>query len=643
MFGRFFRAVAFGIICLAAFPSGAEMTFTVLAGAGGYVRPEAVTPVQVIVKNDETERDGRISVAFLSSMELPFRWVSHVLPLPPSTQKSIFLYLPPDEDPARIVVRYETLRGKKVAESREPVKVLEADTPVVGAVGLFPRGLPSAQVDGRLVYHHLILQPNQLPDRYEGLGMFDALVLSPPPVDELALDRVEALRGWVLRGGTLVVDASRRTQALADGPLLELLPFLPRAGAQITPAVFQKEVVVSTGDIVDGETLLESDGYPLVVRRNYGLGSVVCFAFDPDLPAFALEYPGRAALWDEILGGLNLKAVLAEKGNTKGSFIPPSYDPNRAWRPNGFAASMTALVTAPPQAGLRLGLVLLFMVLYALAVGPGDYSLVRRLGKPSLTWVTFPIIVAGFTFCAYVGARVWIGGGMESRNVERMLILEDQKAAVRYDLVSLFAPEGKDYALHVRSNGILQPIRERVFGGSEERFHMEQDTGTLVHRIPIWTYRTYGVSETTQSYPDVGLTVERQGDALIATVKNDSDLTLMGASLLYGSEVLATKPGNGAIVPGETVSVRCGAADKPPSTQSTVLGSDVLSGTMPFRAAPLAEAREFDIRDALRRGAVVFYSGDAGVAPSPLEVDGRGREEEGRRALLVVTYEESQE
>jgi len=277
-----------------------KIDITVLAGAGGYVRQHAVTPVQVILQNDESHRDGYVSVAFLLGGTSAVR-ATRSVELPPKSRKRLFLYLPMDRRAEQIAVRYQTPRGRKVAEIKERLTHVASNPPVVCAVGRFPSGLPPDEVDKTRVYSRLMLRADQLPDRHDGLDMFDVLLLTPPPYEPLNRAQIDALKGWMLRGGTLVVDASDRTDAFRTGSFDSMLPYSPRGSQEAVLDLLGEETVFTAGEIRGGRVLLQSNGRPLAVRANYGLGSVTCLAVDPAQPSFT-DWAECESFWKEVLG-----------------------------------------------------------------------------------------------------------------------------------------------------------------------------------------------------------------------------------------------------------------------------------------------------------------------------------------------------
>ncbi len=618
--------IAVSILVGIAAPVFGEVKITVLAGAGGYVRTHAMTAVQVLLENDETDRDGRVAVAFAGMGGASVR-ATRALALPPGSRKSLFLYLPTPSLADQIIVRYETPRGRKISELKEPIRPLSCDVPVLGVVGISPGGLPPDEDGDRKRYRRLMPQPDQLPTRHEGLEMYDAMLIAPLPPIPISRDRTLALRDWVLRGGSLVLDVSRRTQALSQGVFVEMLPFFPLAGQQGVLDVFGQEVLFTTGKVRQGEVLLESNGHPLVVRRSYGLGTVTCFAFDPSLPAFA-RWPGREAVWQEALSGLHLAAPRKTEEDAFAAGV--------GFAQQQVAQALAKLVFHAPGTGVRLRLVLLLTGLYALIVGPGDYFLVKRLGKPNLTWVTFPAIVTLFTVGAYVGAKNWIGGETHASNTRRTLILPDRGLALRYDVAGLFVSAGRDYRIREANGALLRHIGEAY--GVSDRLEMDQDSGVLTHRIPIWTHRVYGISQTTTAFPRIDLRLAHEDGMPVATVTNNSDLTLRRNQIAYGDSLWDV--GATEIKPGESVSVRLDPAQR---AHTGILSgrrgpTGILSGLSRFTDYPVTLIREFDARPALQRGGVLFLCRDAGEVTCPLIVDGTARPESGEHLIQVLTF-----
>jgi hypothetical protein len=604
--------------------AAAPPKLTVIAGAGGYVRPGAIASVHVLLElgEDGEEYDGRVAGRFVSSMGTTPTAV-RLVPLSPGAAKRTTLYLLVPADVREIEVWYESRTGRAIGKRlNERLIPLDGTKLLLGAVGAFPPSLPPGQQDGAPLFHQLNLQPDHIPDRHEGLEMFDALLMTPAPVLPLRSDQMETVKGWVMRGGTLVVDASRRTDFFRSSGLDELLPFIPQGTEQTTIEALGGDVLYGVGTPRNADVLLELEGIPLIYRRNYGLGAVVAFALDPQTAGLR-EWEGRTRLWQQIVADPRLTQVIQSDHFVMSPF---------ATAQDGSAQLVEAVSqrVAPdaPSTGLRLGLVLILTALYALAVGPGDYFLIKRLGKPKLTWITFPAIVAVFTLAAYGGARWWIGGEMSVRSAHRIVAFPQLGRAIHYEAAGLFVPQGSTYAVTREGRGMLRHLGEVLT--RDDRMLLDQDDNVLHHRIPIWTHRVYGASATVDTFPDVTLRVGGGAEGAEVHITNNTGQALQRLRLMADratNHLNHLGPGESATLPLNKGSIR---VHEPP---------DALSGFFPLDNRFPSMMREFRMQDAIERGAVILDC-VMDTMPTALVVDGAPRSEVGPLRLQVLVYPE---
>ena len=604
--------------------SADDPAITVWAGAGGYVRDDCVAPVFVLLDNSVTQRDGYVSVQF-STLGAVTAEARRDVELPPNSRKGVFLYVPNmGNAPDQVTVTYHNARGRHVNSVQERLRSVDQWLPVVAAVGALPGGLPAHESEnGDGLYTRLILDSERLPRDGIGLEMFDAIIVSPPPQTALTRQQVDALRDWLLRGGTLIVDTSERSEGLVQGSFASLLPFVPDRIASLELSVLGTTETIAEGSLHSvADTLLESDGRPLIVRRNFGLGSVTTFAIPPDARGMK-KWEGREAVWKDILHGL----YIAEPKRGISQQVDQLEEVRRTELMNNARAKQ--------QTGLRLGLVLALTLLYALVVGPGDYFFIKWIGKPKLTWVTFPAIVIVFTAAAWWGAKAWVGGDMSSMHVRRTIVFPELATATQYDVMGLFVPAGRRYTVNHQPGGHLQEIRSTLAPGETGVYDVDEKA--IVQRIPIWKSRVYGASMELDAYPPVDLRVTYVEGQTVVTLSNQSDLTLRGNTIIHmaGTWRMAKD-----IAPGETVELTL-TVESANTRLSQAVRSLMMFGLAMQRDEQWAHGRQFDIRDALHRGAYVFVSDDTGISENPLVVDGEVRPEPGRELLQIVTYARS--
>ncbi len=186
-----------------------------------------------------------------------------------------------------------------------------------------------------------------------------------------------------------------------------------------------------------------ADERPLVLTSWPGTGKVVMLAFDPAAGELRGGFD-RALLWREIFGlwappsreeladfygdltavegpwrpGLvgpptaipaGTCAVHPSLASTLGSWSSAEADAQQelavlVGAPNGRQGWWSGLVSAigsfSAAAPLSLGFIVLFGLGYLFVIGPLDYFVLRRLGRPMLTWATFPVLAIGFSVAA---------------------------------------------------------------------------------------------------------------------------------------------------------------------------------------------------------------------------------------------------
>ena len=250
----------------------------------------------------------------------------------------------------------------------------------------------------------------RLPTRWQGYEGVDIVVISTSKPEVFCKDlppqnaRIEALEQWVRMGGTLVLCAgSHAEEALhAGSPLAKFVPghfektVLLRSRNQrlgnlsakspnpIPPPKPGEKVELPTARLTDVQGKIEAreSDLPLVIRKPQGLGQVVFVATDLDRGPIR-DWSDRPQLVAAIL---NLPAN-EQPGETDNLGQNYGY--------NDLAGQLRSALDVPRDVHLvPFFVVALLVIVYILLIGPGDYFLLRRLGRGmQWTWITFPTIV----------------------------------------------------------------------------------------------------------------------------------------------------------------------------------------------------------------------------------------------------------
>ncbi len=253
-------------------------------------------------------------------------------------------------------------------------------------------------------------QIRQLPTHWSAYESVSLLVLNTSSSrlqDEPAERQTSALLNWVRQGGRVLLSLGADfTEQLASDPLAgRLLPgrvdrvyvfqssrgLDSFVGAETSLLRDSRESLsVLRLDELQGTSLAQQSGVPLVIRGCFGFGSTTTCTVDLTSRLIA-QWPHR----DQLL----LK--LAELEPRQGQAEAGSQTYMRTQINDLSSELMVGLEKFSGVPLVSVALVALLLALYAAVIGPLDFLLIRKLtGQPMLTWVTLPIVIIGVSVLA---------------------------------------------------------------------------------------------------------------------------------------------------------------------------------------------------------------------------------------------------
>jgi hypothetical protein len=411
-------------------------TMQVTLGFDGYCHTGDWCPVYAILSNEGTDVEGELRISIGAGSDVYSRRVT----LPAHSRKAYFLYLPSADVSSSSRPTVQLLVGGNVLLSEQITAVrLDETDRLYGIVSSDPSALnfmsSVAPARGSAMVAHLDL--DSLPPDPLGWEGLDVLILSDVDTTVFGSERLQALEAWVAHGGHLIVGggagAARTVAGVAD-----LLPVkvegtrsvddLWALSEQAAASVAAGPFAVAEAALLDGDVLIEQDGLILLARRIHGTGKVDFLAFAADLNPF-IRWADNVQLWEEIVE----PEAVAARGLTVR---------------NGYSARDA--ISAIPGLELPSTLQFLaFLLTYTLLIGPVNYVILRKFDKRELAWVTIPVLILGFTACAYVTGFQVRGGKVIVHRMGVVYVPEGTTVGRVSQAVGIFSPRRGNYDVRV--------------------------------------------------------------------------------------------------------------------------------------------------------------------------------------------------
>ncbi len=374
---------------------------------------------------------------------------------PRATSQSVWTVRAFEERDGR---RRQELGGARISPGLAGAQLVEPDRGMIAVVGRARMGLdeyanswseratpPGAHEETRIISGIL---PQDLPDRWEGLKPFEAVVWSDALPQQMRTDAAGALREYVRRGGHLVItlpeagnpwglgargqnwldelivhQAPRRDEGVL---VSELLPLLSKAKSvprdfELSLRVFRDEH--AGFDAIDNQyapllSLPEPDGRVVAVQRLVGFGRITILGVDLSSQRLAsMRLPHADAFWNRVLGRRSDTPQASEVQAMK------SIEP-RVLTSGGANELMIGdgrlfgeHVDKAGRAGLGLFAAVFLFGGYWLLAGVGSFYMLKSRGLVRHSWIAFAATAAVFTAVAWGGVRVFREHTSEFRHV----------------------------------------------------------------------------------------------------------------------------------------------------------------------------------------------------------------------------------
>jgi hypothetical protein len=368
---------------------------------------------------------------------------------------------------------------------------------------------------------------------YSGVA---AVCLDDRPWDTLNERQQQAIEGYVLSGGLLVVHGVdlARLQTLMPSGLLPVEPLgltrVPaRALAAWMPSVGRSSRlvdVVRARPLGGAQVVVGSADVPLVVVAPRGLGQVVFLAFDPSQPPFQNESAAHS-LWKRL--------VSLQVGRFSPPTLPfpqmslgyPTYGPTPPGMGEAHLNLIRAMIQAVASKPVPLGWLITYLGTYILVFIPLNYLVLRRLDKLHLSWFTLPALAVLMAAVGYLMAtRVQTSSHQIRQYTALYAASGSPQAVVQSDWV-VYSARTQRFRLQATVDGTILENSPRDLQASWAMPIPQEEPADIAGvPIPLWSARSFHLSGRTTLPGVVNVLARRDGRQLRIRVENRTPYTL---------------------------------------------------------------------------------------------------------------------
>jgi len=578
-------AVGYLFLFSALISAKAALQFDVFLGYDGIVPEASWFPVVCEIKNDGPSFTGTIELAPGSYNQGQTSRLT--IELPTGTLKRLVL---PVFSSSRGFMSWDVRlldeRGKLRSEQLgvRPRKQVLRSMPLIGALPRTASGTPVPKATlsqtSELQPAAARILPTIFPDNPLVLEGLSCLYLNSERASELTKPQVNAVVAWLNAGGHLVVAVEQPSDIGSSPWLRELFPCEvqdlrplahhteleswlregPWPMTSIPTPEYQRqpgrnrlgspsdafvtnpfnglpidldfegaEMQVALGTVREGNVDLKAGDTPLIVTTHRGRGRITALLFSPEREPLR-SWKNLGVFW----------AKLAEVPSAW--YVSKDLNPVGVWSSDGIFGAM---IDSRQVHKLPVGWLLLLLLVYLVVIGPLDQFWLKRIGKPMLTWITFPCYVVLFSLVIYlIGYKLRAGESeWNELHMVDVLINGDHAELRGRTYSSVYSPSNQRYDLAGQQKYATLRGEFVGWGGGSSG-----EKTTVVHIgdsfkaeifVPVWTSELL-ISDWWHAAPmPLSVSVRPQGSEWQVRVDNRTDRKLTALELAVAGRIMS--------------------------------------------------------------------------------------------------------
>ena len=301
------------------------------------------------------------------------------------------------------------------------------------------------------------------------------------------------------------------------------------------------DLQAATSTLRDGRVVVSCGGTPLIVTANRGNGRVSVLLFSPEREPFK-SWKNLPTFWSRMI---EAPGYLYVNGDSNQGFGQSS---------DGIFGAM---IDSRQVHKLPIGWLLMLLLVYLVVIGPFDQWWLKRLGKPMLTWITFPTYVVLFSLLIYFIGYKLRSGESEFNELHLVDVLRNgERAELRgRTFASIYSPSNAKFPLESRQK--FATLRGEVLGyGAEatERAAVLQNGDSFKAEVfvPVWTSQLY-LSDWWQSGAmPFDVTIKPLADGWTVTIHNNTDHAIKTGQLVIEGRAVPVEE----VAGGQTATIK---------------------------------------------------------------------------------------
>ncbi len=319
------------------------------------------------------------------------------------------------------------------------------------------------------------IKGEDFPENKKSLDMLDVIVINDFNTGVFNANQYEALKNFVVEGGTLVLGTGgtgvKTLEGFQDDFLTGISNGTYSSMVSLGSATKEVEKELLKINLDNGSVIYEENGNVLMEKVNVGKGNIQLFTFDLGLENSDWNTMGKHLL-SKITNNLSQAKKLQLSGETDGN--------------NNFYQLRNCLEMLSTENVPSIGKYAVTLGAYLLLIGPLLYLVLKKLDKRQLTWVVVPGIAIIFSLAIYL---MGTDTRLSKPYAEYITFAHISEGVESEELTfSLTAPYNNAYEVTVPSEyDVTLPVMDYYYG------NYSYDKGSLEYDMSVG----YGAEVTT--------------------------------------------------------------------------------------------------------------------------------------------------